>query len=155
MPGGYLSNGQQYATPADLAAIVSAQALSHPSTGTAAQNAALLKASEDIDGGLRDQFVLPLVSWGADVVQVCCDIAAYRLMCLRGFNPEADGHYKDNFDSANKKIELWAKGVLSPDVVDASPAAAPGQQAAIAAPTVYSPQPVNSTGGTTRGTGSR
>jgi len=155
MPGSYVSNGQQYAQPADLYAVISQAALTHPSTGTSAQNAQLLRASEQIDGYLRQQFVLPLVSWGADIVRATCDIAAYWLVCLRGFNPEKDGQYKDNYDSAIKWCRDVSEGIISPDVVDGSPGATPGEQAQVTAPVAYSPQPVNSSGGTTRGTGSR
>lgn len=153
--GSYASSGQQYATTSDLAAVIAAAALAHPSTGVAAQNAALLKASEDVDMGLRDQFTMPLLTWGSDIVQVVCDIAAYRLVCLRGFNPEKDGHFQDNWKSAEGKIKLWAQGILVPDVKDSSPGAAPGVPSIDAQPTAVTASPINSTGGTTRGTGSR
>lgn len=156
MPGSYFSNGQQYAQLADLYGTISQAALTHPSVNsTSIQNAQLLRASETIDGYLRQQFALPLVTWGADIVQYCCDIAAYRLVCLRGFNPEKDGLYKDNWKEAISWLENVAKGIVSPDVQDASPDSAPGKQADPTAPLSYSPAAVNTTGGQTRGTGSR
>lgn len=147
MPGGsYVSNGQQYATRDDLASVISAAALTHPAVkASAVQDAQLLRASEYIDGYLRDQFKLPLVEWGSDVVQACCDIAAYRLVCLRGFNPETDGMYQDNFRMQTDWLKQVANGVVSPDVVDASPSAEPGQQAPAAAPLVYSPNCIRRT----------
>ena len=154
--GSYVSNGQQYAAISDLQSVISAAALTHPAVNSAGtQNAQLLRASELIDGYLRDQFALPLVSWGADIVQATCDIAAYRLVCLRGFNPEKDGLYKDNFDAAVRWCENVAKGIVAPDVVDGTSGATPGKQADPTAPLAYSPNPINSSGTNTRGTGSR
>lgn len=154
--GTYVSNGQQYATTADLANTVAAAALAHPSTGTSAQNAQLLKASEDIDSYLRDQFELPLLEWGADIVQRCCDIAAYRLVCLRGFNPEADGHFQSNSKMAVDWLRDVASGKVVPDVVDSSPGASPGQPSNDAQPEVVTASPVNcDTGNATRGSNFR
>lgn len=131
---------QAYATRADLVGNIAAAALAHPSTGTAVQDAKLLQASEEIDGYLRDQYALPLKSWGSDLVQRCCDIAAYRLICLRGFNPEADGLYLTNYEKATAWLKLVAEGKVSPDVVDSSPGTQnPGDHAPEASPTVVSP----------------
>lgn len=153
--GNYASVGQQYATRADLVGVVAATALTHPSTGPAAQDSQLMRASEFADGYLRQQFVLPLTRWGSDLVQAVCDVAAYRLVCLRGFNPETDGLYKDNFDASQRWLEQVAKGLISPDVVDGSTGAEPGRQADEAAPLAYSPAPINSSGKRTRGTNRR
>lgn len=153
--GSFSSSGQQYATTTDLANVVAAAALAHPSTGTAAQNAQLVNASTLIDGYLRDQYQLPLNKWGSDIVQATCDIAAYRLVCLRGFNPERDGHYETNFKAAVKWLEQVAAGKVSPDVVDNSSGSEPGESAPAAAPLSYSPVAINSTGTNTRGAGSR
>lgn len=153
----YSSAGQPYATRTDLYTVIAAAALTHPSTGTAAQDAELLRASELLDGYLRQQFILPLVRWGSDVVRMVCDVAAYRLVCLRGFNPELQGDslYRDNFQAA----ELWmrdvAKGLVSPDVVDSSPTAEPGKQADARAPGAVSPAPMSVSGNRTRGSSYR
>jgi phage gp36-like protein len=136
----YVTSGQSYATRADLANVVAAAALAHPSTGPAAQDAKLLAASEEIDGYLRNQYVLPLTKWGSDLVQRCCEIAAYRLMVLRGFNPEVDGLYLTNYEQAVSWLKRVADGHVSPDVIDSSPGdQAPGDHAPEASPTVVSP----------------
>lgn len=153
--GNYASAGQQYATRTDLTSVIASSALAHPSTGPAEQDKQLLRASEFVDGFLRQQFVLPLSRWGSDLVQAVCDVAAYRLVCLRGFNPEADGQYQDNFDRAERWLKDVAKGLISPDVVDSSSDAEPGKQASTTAPLAYSPSPVTSSGNQTRGTGRR
>lgn len=145
----YTTSGQPYATRADLVGSIAAGALTHPSTGPAVQDAKLLQASEEIDGYLRDQYTLPLKSWGSDLVQRCCDIAAYRLVCTRGFNPERDGLYLENYQAATKWLTLVASGKVSPDVVDASSGEQrPGDHAPEASPEVYSPNA--STRGTSR-----
>lgn len=149
------ANGRAYATRSDLYKVISAQSLTHPSTGPEAQDTALLDASELADGYLRQQFKLPLASWGRDLTQKVCHLAAYNLICLRGVNPEEDGSYKDNYDSAVRWLERVAQGLVSPDVVDASPASAPGKQATSRAPVAYSPVAVTSSGNQTRGTGQR
>lgn len=145
----------QYAQISDLNQVISAAALTHPSTGTAAQNAALLAASVEVDEALRDQFEIPLTSPGTSVIDVVCNIAAYRLVCLRGFNPEADGHYETNVKAARSRLLQWAKGILTPDVTDSSPNAAPGVHSSEAQPNGVTASPINSTGGSTRGTSSR
>jgi phage gp36-like protein len=151
----FVSSGQAYAARIDLAGVISQAALAHPITDGAAQDQQLLNAAEFADGYLRQQYKLPLVAWGSDLVQAVCQVAAYRLVCLRGFNPEADGLYKDNYDSAVRWLERVSQGLISPDVTDASPSAAPGKQADSRAPVAYSPAGVTSSGNQTRGTGSR
>jgi phage gp36-like protein len=143
--GSYASNGQQYAQPSDLYTVITAAALAHPSTNVAVQNTHLLRASELVDAALRDQFQTPLTTWGPDVQQVVCDIAAYRLVCLRGFDPEKDELYVTNYKMAMDTLKDWANGVRSPDVVDASPNAAPGVQAPVTAPQAYSPNHLRGT----------
>jgi phage gp36-like protein len=139
--GSYETNGQQYATTTDLANAIASAALTHPSTGTTAQNAQLLRASEFIDGYLRSQYTLPLNTWGSDVVDKCCDIAAYHLVCLRGFNPEADGHFLENYKMAIKWLESVSMGKITLDVLDSSPAAQVAQHAPDAQPQTGSPNP--------------
>src|SRR5262245_29771771 len=117
-------------------------ALTHPSTGTSVQDKKLMEASEFADGYLRQQFVLPLTRWGSDLVRRVCDVAAYYLVCVRGFNPETDGHFLANYESAEKWFREVAKGLISPDVVDGSGDAEPGKQASTTAPLSYSPAPI-------------
>jgi phage gp36-like protein len=155
MPGGYGPSGQaqQYATIAQLIQNgMSQQALSSPSISSAAvQDAALFAASQEIDNALRDQYQLPLTQWGNDIVKYTCWIAAYSLICIRGFNPnnEADAVYEKNDDKARKWLSLVAQGRFSPDITDSSPNAAPGVQAPAAQPQAASPSN-NRTRGTWR-----
>lgn len=134
---------QQYATIAQLTQNgMSTQALSSPSISDAAtQNAALLAASQVVDSYLRQQFQLPLRQWGADIVRATSWIAAYGLICVRGFNPnsEADAVYGDNEKRARDWLKDVAKGLASPDITDSSTGAAPGKQAPDATPSADSP----------------
>lgn len=156
---GYTPSSQAYATRADLPVFggLSAAALSSPNTPTAAQDAALLTNSELADSYLRQQFTLPLVAWGADLKKHVVWMAAYDLMCLRGFNPNNVGDvvFLDRYKMALDWFKLVANGVVSPDVTDSSPSAGAGVQAPDSGPVVVSAAPFNSTQGKTRGTGSR
>lgn len=91
-------------------------------------NAALRAASAQIDESLGAQFVLPIVSWGVGVTDVCCELAAYRALAIRGFNPDTiDENIRKMYEDALKRLERWAsdKGAV-PAVVDSSPNAAVG-----------------------------
>src|SRR5262245_53865130 len=103
--GSYVPSGQAYATRAQLYGVIAAAALTHPSTSTSVQDDKLLQWSEHVDGYLRDQFELPLAKWGSDIVNAVCHLTAYDLVCLRGFNPELDGHYLTNHD----RVVTWLR----------------------------------------------
>lgn len=153
MPYGPSSQSQQYATIAQLIQSgMSLQALSSPSIASSTvQNQALLEASQEVDSYLRQQFQLPLTQWGSDIVSATCRIAAYQLICVRGFNPnaEADAVYEANRDKAHAWLKDVAKGLASPDITDSSSNAAPGVQAPAAQPLASSPSN-NVTRGTCR-----
>ena len=51
--------------------------------------AALVNASDEADSYLRARYQLPLVTWGADITSKVCQIAAWHLLCSKGFNPES------------------------------------------------------------------
>lgn len=143
MPYGPSSQSQPYATIAQLVLNgMSQQALNAPSiSSSAVQDAHLLAASETVDSYLRQQFQLPLKQWGSDIVRYTCWIAAYSLVCMRGFNPqsEADGIYETNYNKAISWLKDVAKALASPDITDSSTSAAPGVQAPAAQPTAASP----------------
>lgn len=139
---------QQYATIAQLQNFMSVQALSAPSISSpTVQNAALYAASETVDGYLRQQFQLPLTQWGNDIVRTTCWLAAYQLVCTRGFSPtsDVDASYLENFKMASRWLKDVSEGKISPDITDSSPNAGPGVQTPPAQPLAYSPN-------TTRGT---
>ncbi len=87
-----------------------------------AQNEALLAASELLDSHMRDQFTLPLQTWGTDVRRAVCHVAAYDLMVTRGFDPGMgrDDVIEKRHDLAMQWFRDIAKGMVVPDVVDSS-----------------------------------
>jgi phage gp36-like protein len=48
---------------------------------------ALAQASRIIDTFLAARYQLPLATWDDDLTQWCCQIAVYRLLTVRGWNP--------------------------------------------------------------------
>ncbi len=53
------------------------------------QDAQLDAASVYALGKIGNRFKRPLVSWEDDLRSAVCKIAAYELLCIRGFNPAA------------------------------------------------------------------
>jgi phage gp36-like protein len=87
-------------------------------------------ASGKADSYLRGRFRWPLSSWGVDITQAVCQIAAYELVASQiGFNPEA-GHNMvlgDRKESALAWLHLVSIGKVTPaGVVDSTPSAGPG-----------------------------
>lgn len=110
----------QYATTAQLVQFsVPSAALTGISSDD--QNAALKAASRVADSYLLKRFTLPLTQWGDDLRQVVTDIAAYRLLKRRGFNPDNgdDAHLRMAYEDAVKWLESVSRGSATPlDVVD-------------------------------------
>jgi phage gp36-like protein len=105
-----------YATRADLAL----QSLSAPAASaisTAAQDAALEAASRVVDSYLASRYDPPLQGTPpADIVSATCDIAAYRLMKLRGFNPQTGDaeQFLAGYDRALRYLRDVADGKATP-----------------------------------------
>jgi phage gp36-like protein len=75
---------------------------------------ALEWASSTANGYLRKRYTLPLVAWEDDLRRVVCKIAAYDLMCIRGFRPgsDTDATIVKNYDDAI----IWLKAVAESDI---------------------------------------
>lgn len=83
-----------------------------------------VSASSFVLGHLRKRFKLPLVSWSDDVKRATAHIAAYDLLVLRGFSPQAgsDVSIRDRYLAAVQWCRDVAKGDVEPEaVVDSSP----------------------------------
>lgn len=79
-----------YATTTDLVRLgIAAAALTGVSSTI--QEAALESASDMADGYMRARYTLPLTTWGDDLRRVVCAIAAWDLLCVRGFDPSRGG----------------------------------------------------------------
>lgn len=94
-----------YATTTDLARLgIAAAALSGVSSTI--QEAALDAASVVADGYLRSRYTVPLASWGDDLTRAVCAIAAWDVLCTRGFDPTKGG------DAAIEARAIEARGWL-------------------------------------------
>lgn len=59
---------------------------------------------------------LPLLRWGDDLRSIVCELVAYQLMKLRGFNPESsDQIIVDAKNDAFKWLAMVAAGKVTPD----------------------------------------
>ncbi len=108
------------------------------------QTAALAAASSVVDSYLRSRFTLPLTTWGDDVRQTVCQLAAYNLLVTRGLDPEGGKTIGDRYKAAIKWLEAVQEGRATPEGLDAV-----GGQSIVPAdtPFVLSPQVVSAGGG--------
>lgn len=117
-----VASGTQYAVRTDLANLgliggVLASIL------PAVQDAALAAAASVADSYLQGRYVLPLSSWGQDLVAAVCAIAAYNLMASKGYNPAAgaDPNIRQRYLDAIEWLRGVAKETETPaSIVDAS-----------------------------------
>lgn len=113
----------RYATTTDLARVgIGAAALSGVST--AAQEAALDAASALADGYLCSRFTLPLSAWGADLTGAVARMAAWEVLRVRGYDPQAGGDeaVRLGYTDSMRWLEGVQAGRVSPQgVTDATP----------------------------------
>ena len=83
---------------------------------------ALEAASDQISEAFPSSWVLPLTQWSKSVTEKTCEIAAYKLLSVRGYNPAAgaDPIVRLNYEDALKWVEMVASGLRTPDVTDSS-----------------------------------
>lgn len=86
------------------------------------QDAAIVAASDEMDGYLGSQYKLPLVTWGNDVRQMCARLAVHTLISARGFNSSSSTD--DQITQMREIAERWLKrvsdGSLALTVTDSS-----------------------------------
>jgi len=114
----------QYATIDDLAQL-GLRKLATAGLTDADLNAALVAASETADSYMRSQFRLPLVSWGADLRRHVAMLAAWDILSAqRGFNPDSPGNdiWLARYEQALSWFKDVSRGIVSPNVVDSTPA---------------------------------
>ena len=103
----------QYATTSDLASVgIPAQALSGVSAGD--QDAALVAASRLIDSFISSHVTTPMTTYGQDITQACVDLAAYRLMVKRGYNPDASQAFRLGYEDALRWLDSISRGRALP-----------------------------------------
>lgn len=79
-----------YATRTDLTTHgLSSAAIAGVST--TAQDAALDAASKTADSYLRARYATPLTTYGTDLTRAVCQIAAWDLLSVRGYDPARGG----------------------------------------------------------------
>lgn len=86
---------------------------------------AITAASDVALSYVKKRYALPLIQWGSDLKRAVAHIAAYDLLCTRGFNPAAAGDpaVKDRHDVAVLWLRDVAKGLAElVDCVDSTPA---------------------------------
>lgn len=108
-----------YATRTELVQLgIASAAISGISTTD--QDAALEAASRKADSYLNSAFKLPITSWGADLKEAVCAIAAFILLKNRGFDPEnpADAAIAKGNDDAMKWLRDIAEGKATPILTD-------------------------------------
>lgn len=89
------------------------------------KQAALVRASREADTYLRDRYTLPLCApFDPALVDWVCQVAAYRLMQLRGFNPAGniDQSIALGYQHALDSLTRVANGRQQLAVTQASPA---------------------------------
>ena len=120
--------GTVYATQAQLKQLgISPAAIANVASGDI--DVALQAASDRISEAFPAQWKLPLTQWSMSITEKTCEIAAYKLLSVRGYNPAAgaDPIVRLNYEDAMKWIEMVAKGLLTPDVTDSSTMPVEGQ----------------------------
>jgi hypothetical protein len=81
---------------------------------------ALQNASDELDGGFRGRYgdgPSPLLlTWDSSVTLATAQIAAYRLMVLRGMDPDSDSNFRTGFLDAKQYIRDVQHQQLQPMV---------------------------------------
>lgn len=111
----------QYASQSDLESLtLPAATITTWSATTAEINAALLAASEEADGYLRQRYDLPLTSYDdAMFKQAICDIGAFRLATKKNYTTQNDDTTLiDGYNRAIKWLTKVARGEVSPNLGD-------------------------------------
>ncbi len=117
--------GHSYASSSDLdEAGLPSGVLAGLAAGTI--DRALERASRSADAYLRDRYNLPLSApYDQSLVDAVCQLASWRLMQRRGFNPNTPGDavIRVGYEDAIAFLKRVANGQAQLDVVQASPEA--------------------------------
>lgn len=103
-----------YATTTDLARLgIAAAAIA--AVSSTIQEAALDAASVVADGYLRSRYVVPLTAWGDDLTRNVVALAAWDILCNRGFDPNRGGDAA--IEARAAEARSWLKDVSAGRVV--------------------------------------
>lgn len=111
-----------YAVLADLAMVL--PSASYASVPTATRQALLDARNAYADDKMRARYRLPLSSWPPSVTRAVCELAAFDILCFRGFNPgaAADQLVQFKYDQAMKYFDDVERQRTHPLVTEAAPA---------------------------------
>ena len=119
-----------YATANDFATFGLRDAALPSSVSPTDKENAIAAASEKAGSYMRGRFRFPLVTWGMDLTQAVCQIAAFELVAAQvGFNPESGQNMVllTRHDAAIRWLEQVSAGRATPaGIVDSAPSAGPG-----------------------------
>ena len=78
------------------------------------QQGQLDAATDEMNTYFAGRYSMPLTVWDNSVKAKCCEIAAYKMICLRGFNPAsgADVNLRMRYLDAIK----WCEGVRNKSI---------------------------------------
>lgn len=104
------------------------------------QQAILDSENAATDSFLRGRYQLPLLDWDQDLRLAVAQRTAWRILCLRGFNPEsgADISVRQGYDDATAWLAGIQRGAVHPNV---TPSASPDPGTAYAQPQAFSNTP--------------
>jgi phage gp36-like protein len=88
-------------------------------------NAALQNASDFADGFFRARYgagSCPVLAWDSSVIEAVAKIAAYRLIVIRGYNPNNSGdvNFRLQFDDAVRWLGMVQRQQAHPNVTPAT-----------------------------------
>lgn len=86
------------------------------------KTAAIGAASDEAYGSFRSRGQGDIVAWDTTVTMKVCHIAAYELMCVAGFNPNAgaDRNFFDRAMAARTWLRSVSKGEITPAITFAT-----------------------------------
>ena len=117
----------EYATTTDLARLGLASGVL-ARVPSATQTTQLSFSSAYADAFLRSRYTLPLASWGDDLREAVCAIAAEGMLTTIGWNPEdpANQAIVARANRARAWLKMVGRGEIDPEIVDSTPDAEEG-----------------------------
>jgi phage gp36-like protein len=81
-------------------------------------DAELLAASADVADSIAERYTPPFTAWGPNLTRAVCTIAAWNLLCVRGFdsNSPADVSVKARFDFYTAPDKGWLARVNAGEI---------------------------------------
>ena len=91
--------------------------------GQEEQARALYQASRFADTRLSTRYKTPFTIWSDDLTHIVCVIAAFRLLCFRGWSPAdpVNAGFMMMYQEAVKTLAMVAQGDANLDLMDTSP----------------------------------